>query len=209
MLKPGKCWANQDGYSPYQSPDPWLPPSCSPRILLTAMLQQLLQNNQTWQLPKPICHLGPGLTSCFTWNKNETWKGKERVFSGWKQNWAYWLPRPFLESILGDSYHQAIGKQCMASWETVWVRSGWPRLWVKQNWFESCVCQLLVGWLWVINFTSPNLIFFICKNGGNITSLTFVRIKWDNNVKFFSSVTWKWWWQRIVMRNNKLVHDKC
>ena len=136
MLKPGKYWANQNGSSPYHSPDPWPAPSCSSSILLIALLQQLLQSNQTWQLPKTYFSSWGWSNFFFYMEKNKAQEGREGICSGWKQNWVYWFPR----SLKKFYWHlvalqSCVSFYCTAKWITfnqlyIYIS---PLFWIRKS----------------------------------------------------------------------------
>lgn len=183
--KTRKVLGKPNSYSSYHSPHPWLSPNCSPSYAPAAAAQQ-----PDLTTTQDLFAILAWSNLCFTQNKNEAQEGKEGTCPGWKWTWPAESQNYFWKASQVMLNLSQVADTGMAPWKTVRVARERPRLWVKRNWFEFCVCQLLAGWLWVINFISLNLIFLSCKNGGNITSLAFVRIKWDNiyKVSFISNM---------------------
>ena len=124
MLKPGKYWANQNGSSPYHSPDPWPAPSCSSSILLIALPQQLLQSNQTWQLPKTYFSSW-GWSNFFFYMEQKWGPGRERRDLLWlKTELSVLIPKTIKKIYWHIVVLQCcVSFYCTAKWisESLWI----------------------------------------------------------------------------------------
>lgn len=144
VLKPGKSWANFPGkLSTLPLPSPMAIGQLQPQNSAPGSAPGCCRATRLGSYQKPICRLGPGLTSCFTRDKRGAQEGKEGTWSSWEQNWAadsqdcFWKPSQVSPTIW------QLAKTGMALWEWAAQALGQEGLvWIL---CLSIISRLIVG----------------------------------------------------------------